>query len=53
MLLYAIVIIHLRLLFVILMNDELIIQQLKDKEAHLLNEPNKVRMALKPLLIIW
>ena len=32
------------------MNEELIIQQLKDKEAHLLNELNKVRLALKAFI---
>jgi hypothetical protein len=32
------------------MTDELIIQQLKDKEAQLLNELNKVRLALKAFI---
>ena len=32
------------------MNEELIIQQLKDKEAHLLNELNKVRLALRAFI---
>jgi hypothetical protein len=32
------------------MTDELIIQQLKDKEAQLLNDLNKVRLALKAFI---
>jgi hypothetical protein len=32
------------------MSDETIIQHLKDKELHLLNELNKVRMALKAFI---
>lgn len=32
------------------MTDELIIRQLKDKEAHLMNELNKVRLALKAFI---
>jgi hypothetical protein len=32
------------------MTDELIIQQLKDKEAHLINELNKVRLALRAFI---
>jgi hypothetical protein len=32
------------------MTDELIIQQLKDKEAQLINELNKVRLALKAFI---
>jgi hypothetical protein len=32
------------------MSDEVIIQHLKEKESHLLNELNKVRMALKAFI---
>jgi hypothetical protein len=32
------------------MSDELIIKHLKEKESHLLNELNKVRMALKAFI---
>jgi hypothetical protein len=32
------------------MSDELIIQQLRDKEMHLINELNKVRLALKAFI---
>ncbi|HEY2582595.1 MAG TPA: hypothetical protein VGI43_12355 [Mucilaginibacter sp.] len=32
------------------MSDEIIVQQLKDKEAHLINELNKVRLALKAFI---